>query len=154
MVRILAIDYGQKRLGLALSDPLGITAQGLETYQRCSAQQDLEHIGNLVRQYGVNIILLGWPRNMNGTEGDSCRMVAEFALKLEEQNLPVQLDYFDERLSSSMAERVLLDADMSRKKRKGVIDKVAAVVILQSYLDSRAFEIRRDLLWKKIESSN
>ncbi|MDD4797830.1 MAG: Holliday junction resolvase RuvX [Eubacteriales bacterium] len=153
-MRVLAIDYGQKRLGLAMSDPLGITAQGLETYQRRSSQQDMAHIQQLVRQYGVDIIVLGWPRNMNGTEGSACRSVAAFALELEAQNLPVRLDYFDERLSSSMAERVLLDADISRKKRKSVIDKVAAVVILQSYLDARAFEIRRDLPWKKIESSN
>ena len=148
-MRILAIDYGQRRMGLAMCDPLGITAQPLETYTRRSLQQDVEYLQKLVAEYGVEIIVLGWPRNMNGTEGSTCAMVAEFALVLEETfGDGVRLDFFDERLSSSMAERMLLEADMSRKKRKGVIDKVAATVILQGYLDGRTYEIRRNLPWK------
>ncbi|MDD3244375.1 MAG: Holliday junction resolvase RuvX [Eubacteriales bacterium] len=154
-MRILAIDYGQRRLGLAMCDPLGITAQALETYSRKDPQRDLEYLSGVVKEYGVDTIVLGWPRNMNGTEGATCAMVGEFAHTLEEHfGTAVRLDFFDERLSSSMAERMLLEADMSRKKRKGVIDKVAASVILQGYMDSGAYKIRRELPWKTTASLN
>lgn len=153
IVRILAIDYGERRLGLALSDPLMITAQGLENYQRAGFGADVAHLRDVIAQYGVDCIVLGWPRNMNGTEGEACRKVSEFALMLESE-LDIRLDFWDERLSSAMAQQVLIQADVSRKKRKGVLDKMAASVILQGYMDAKAYNTRRELPWKKIASSN
>lgn len=147
-MRVLGIDYGHKRLGLAISDPLGFTAQGLETYARRAMEDDLAHLQKVVGEYGVDTIVLGWPRNMNGTEGALCQQVGEFAETLEEA-FALRMDYVDERLSSAMAERTLIQADVSRKKRKDVIDKMAAAVILQDYLDSGAYNKRRTLPWKK-----
>jgi len=151
-VRVLAIDFGEKRLGLAICDPFGMIAQGLATYQRRSWAQDVEYLKGVVREYGVDTILLGWPKNMNGTEGALCQKVGEFALALEAE-IPLRYDFIDERLSSAQAERALLEADMSRKKRKGVLDKMAAAIILQDYLDAGAYNIRRNVPWKTETSS-
>jgi putative holliday junction resolvase len=135
-MRILGIDYGDARIGLAISDELGWTAQALEVIQRRSPDEDLRRIRQIVETYGVQHIVLGFPKNMNGTIGPRGEITKTFAEELEQAfQIPVTL--WDERLSTVAAERLLLEADMSRKKRKGVIDKVAAQMILQTYLDAR-----------------
>ncbi len=152
-LRIMALDFGDKRIGVALSDPMLFGANGLETYSRQSLDQDLAHIAGLVKQHEVGLIVLGWPRNMNGTEGPRCQATAEFGQALE-QVVSCPMDVFDERLTTVAAERILLQADMSREKRRKVIDKMAAVVFLQGYLDARAYEKRRTLPWTRNGSSN
>jgi putative Holliday junction resolvase len=153
IVRVLALDYGEKRIGIAVSDPTGMLASAVESYTRRSIEEDIAHILALAREYKAEIILLGWPRNMNGTEGEKCRQVGEFA-RLLAAHTDIRLDYADERLSTVQAERILIDADLSRKKRRGVIDKMAAVVILQGYLDAGDYDKRRINPWMTNESSN
>ena len=151
-MRILALDIGDKRIGIALSDPLGITAQGLETYQRTQEPADVRYIAELARSHGAQRIVLGWPINMNGTVGPRCDAVSHFARLLAEQT-DIELDIQDERMTTMSAERVLIEADVSRQKRKKVIDKMAAVIILQNYLDAAKYQTRRKLPWTKTESS-
>lgn len=134
MIRILGIDFGEKRMGLALSDPLGITAQGLFTYERKGERGDMDFIAGLVEEYVITRIVIGMPRNMNGSYGESAEKVRNFGCLLQEQ-LQIPMDYWDERLTTAAVQRVLIEADISRKKRKKVIDKLAAVAILQNYLD-------------------
>ena len=134
--RVLGIDYGDVRMGIAVSDLMGWTAQGVETIHRKSLEQDLARIGELIREYAVDRIVLGFPKNMNNTVGPRGEMSQQFAETLKEQfGLPVTL--WDERLSTMAAERMLVSADVSRKKRKQVIDKMAAAIILQNYLDAQ-----------------
>lgn len=133
--RILCLDVGDKRIGVALSDPLGITAQGLETYIRKDEKSDIEHIALLCAQHEVYKIVCGLPKNMNGSIGFQAEKIAAFC-DLLYQKTNIDIEYMDERLSSVYVERVLIDADVSRNKRKKVIDKLAAVAILQGYLDS------------------
>ncbi len=135
-MRILGLDMGSKRIGVALSDELGFTAQGLETLVRKGLERDLEHICALVSQYSVEEIVVGVPYNMNGSEGPQVKMVRDM-IQLVADRTGVPVREWDERLSTVAAERTLLEADMSRAKRRKVIDKVAAVIILQGYLDSR-----------------
>lgn len=137
--RIIALDVGDRRIGVAVSDPLGITAQPVETYVRVGYGPDARRIAQFAAQYETNEVLCGLPRNMDGTEGFQAAKVREFAEKLEEQGL--QVSYYDERMTTMLAERALLDADMRRDKRKRKVDMLAAVLILQSYLDT---EERRD----------
>ncbi|MGM7702128.1 Holliday junction resolvase RuvX [Pseudalkalibacillus sp. Hm43] len=137
-MRKLGLDLGTKTIGIALSDALGWTAQGIETYRRKGdIDQDLAYIRELVEKNDVDKIVVGLPKNMNGTIGPSGEMCQEFA-QLIEDTLNVSTVLWDERLTTAAAERMLIEADVSRKKRKGVIDKMAAVLILQSYLDSPA----------------
>lgn len=132
-MRIMGLDLGSKTIGIAMSDPLVITAQPLLVIRR--SKNEMEELSSLIKNYEVDEILLGYPRNMNGTLGERAKLSEEFALKLEKKfSLPVKL--WDERLSTVGAERALLEADVSRAKRKKVIDKMAAVFILQGYLDS------------------
>lgn len=137
MSRILALDVGEKRIGVAVSDALNITAQGLETLVRRDSGPVMERIGALVRQYKVSKILVGIPFNMNGTKGSSAASVEEFITLLKKE-IPLEIETVDERLTTAQGERVLLEADVSRKKRKASIDKIAAQLILQAYLDSNA----------------
>jgi putative Holliday junction resolvase len=133
--RILGIDLGDVRIGIAVSDPLGFTAQGVEVIRSKSQAEDLQRIGELIRQYEVEKIALGFPKNMNGTIGPRGEKTQEYAKLLEETfHLPVIL--WDERLSTMAAERMLIEADVRRNKRKLVVDKMAAAIILQNYLDS------------------
>jgi len=133
--RVLGIDYGDVRLGIAVSDLMGWTAQGVETITRKSEEQDLARIGELIKQYEVDKIVLGFPKNMNNTIGPRGELSIAFAEILKDRfGLPVILQ--DERLSTMAAERMLVSADVSRKKRKQVVDKMAAAIILQNYLDS------------------
>ena len=139
-MRALGLDFGQKTIGVAVSDSLGWTAQGVEIIRR-EEEDDLkasvERIGELCRQYGIEIIILGYPKNMNNTAGDRAKKSERFKKRLKKElKLPVKL--WDERLSTVAAERDLLEADVSRTNRKKVIDKMAAVFILQGYLDYAA----------------
>lgn len=137
MLRIMCLDIGDKRIGVAMSDPLGWTAQGIKTIVRLeNKNNDIEEIEKIINEFGVDKILIGLPKNMNNTLGPQGEKVLEYGRVLESRfNIPVE--YFDERLTTAAAERTLIEADMSRSKRKSVIDKLAAVYILQSYLDSR-----------------
>ena len=141
MQRILGLDLGQKRIGLALSDKLGCTAQGLDTLVRSDINRDIESLRELVEKYEVKEIVVGLPLNMNGSLGPSARKVMEF-IGILKKKLGLPIKSRDERLSSLQAEGVLLKADLSRQKRKKVVDKLAAQLILQSYLESR--EERQD----------
>ena len=134
--RIVALDVGDRRIGIAVSDPLGVTAQPIETYTRIGYGPDSRHIAEIARRYETDRILCGLPRNMDGTQGFQVEKVKEFAAKLEELGLVVE--YYDERMTTMLAEIALLEANMRREDRKKKVDMVAAVVILQSYLDARA----------------
>ena len=133
--RIVALDVGDRRIGIAVSDPLGMIAQPIETYTRVGYGPDTRHIAQIAAQYETNSILCGLPRNMDGTQGFQVEKVREFAAKLEELGLSVS--YYDERLTTVMAEQALLEADMRRDRRKQKVDMLAAVMILQSYLDAQ-----------------
>ena len=135
-LRILGIDLGEKRIGISVSDELGITAQGLPTINSISEIEDLKNIKEIIDKYGVEKIILGLPKNMNGSLGKQAKKAISFAEKLKSFfQLPVELE--DERLSTSKAEKFLIETDRSRKKRKKVIDKMAAMIILQTFLDRR-----------------
>lgn len=131
------MDVGQRRIGIALSDPLGLFAQGYSVLERSqSLNRDLEYLSGVIARETVEGIVIGLPKNMNGTEGPMAEKVRDFGRRLEEKTgLPVI--FWDERLTTLAAERTLLEADLSRKKRKQKIDQVAAVFILQNYLDYR-----------------
>lgn len=134
--RILAIDHGLRRMGLAVSDPLGITAQGLETMQRKNKRTDLAHLQEVIDKYEVREIVLGLPLRMSGEHGAQSEKVTAFAEELRQKfNLPVHL--WDERLTSAEANRVLREADLSIQKRAQAVDRMAAVLILQSFLEAR-----------------
>lgn len=137
-MRVLGLDLGAKTLGVAVSDELGWTAQGIETISIDEEQGEygLKRLREIIDEYNVDTIVVGFPKNMNGTVGPRAEASQRFAKVLEREfSLPVIL--WDERLSTMAAERMLIAADVSRKKRRKVIDKMAAVVILQSYLDSK-----------------
>ncbi|PKM40568.1 MAG: Holliday junction resolvase RuvX [Firmicutes bacterium HGW-Firmicutes-9] len=136
MLRILAFDIGEKRIGVAVSDPLGITAQGIETYHRTDdLEKDVDHLIKLANGYKPVKLVFGLPRNMDGSYGFQAQITREFAEAVLEK-WDGDHAFQDERLTTASARRVLLEADVSRDKRKQVIDKVAAVVILQGYLDA------------------
>lgn len=131
---MLGLDLGNKRIGIAISDATKTIASGLGVYKRKSMDEDLEYLEKLIKEEGISEIVLGLPRNMDGSLGERAQKTLQFKALLEEKlHLPVVL--FDERLTTEEAERVLLEADMSRKRRKRVIDKLSAVIILQRYLD-------------------
>ena len=137
MQRILALDVGDKRIGVAVSDPLGYTAQGLETYSRQDTlEQDVAYILALAQKYKPVRLLFGMPRNMDGSYGFQSEKVRAFADAVL-ASWDGEYDFYDERLTTVAAERMLVDADVSRKKRRKVIDKLAAVVILQGYLETQ-----------------
>jgi putative Holliday junction resolvase len=134
-MRILGLDVGDRTIGVAASDELGWTAQGLEVIRRTTWVDDVKRLRELVQAYEVSLIVVGYPKNMNNSIGPRAEMAAEFAKKLsEELGLPTKL--WDERLTTMEAERTLISADMSRAKRKKVIDKMAAVLILQNYMQA------------------
>jgi putative holliday junction resolvase len=134
--RILALDVGSKTIGLAVSDPLGITAQGLETLRRRNKRGDLEALEELIHQHGITEIVVGYPLRMSGSAGTQAEKISAFAQELRRRfTLPVHL--WDERLTSAQANRLLRETDMSIRRRAQVVDRVAAVLILQSFLDHR-----------------
>jgi putative Holliday junction resolvase len=130
----MGLDLGDKTIGVAISDELGWTAQGLTIIQRKSEESDLAQLKELVRAYDVSEIVVGLPRNMDGSIGTRGEICKAFADVLRE-NLNLQVHLWDERLTTVAAQRTLLEADTSRKKRKKVVDKIAAGFILQGYLD-------------------
>ena len=133
--RILALDLGSRRIGLAVSDELGLTAQGLPTLRRTTKQHDFDSLGRVIAEYGVERVVVGHPVNMNGSEGPSARQAALFARTLAKRcSLPVAL--WDERLTTRQAQRVLRESGVGLTKRTQAIDRMAAVLILQSYMDS------------------
>jgi len=132
----MGLDYGERRIGVAISDAFGWTAQGSEVIDKKLVKDELGRIEELVKLHEVDSIIVGLPKNMNGTIGPSGENCIAFAERLRQKlGLPVQL--WDERLTTVAAERTLLEADVSRSKRKQVIDKMAAAILLQSYLDSK-----------------
>jgi putative Holliday junction resolvase len=142
MQRILALDVGDKRIGIAVSDPLGITAQGLETYTRTGDQEkDAKYIIDLAEKYRPVRLLFGMPRNMDGSYGFQSEKVRLFAGSILEK-WDGEHDYYDERLTTVTAERILNQAELTWQKQRKVVDKVAAVVILQGYLEKIKYEER------------
>lgn len=137
MKRILGLDVGDKTIGVAVSDEMGWTAQGVETIRRESREKDFARLQELITHYQVGEIVVGLPKNMNGTIGPRGESCQAFASQLADRtSLPVHL--WDERLTTMAAERMLIAADVSRQKRKKVIDKMAATLILQGYLDAKS----------------
>lgn len=137
--RVLALDVGRRRIGLALSDPLGITAQGLETLERTNNREDLARLCSLIEEKGVTLLLVGNPVHMTGREGRQAGYVQEFASRLSAgSGVPVRL--WDERLTTVEAQRVLKESGISIEKRARAVDKLSAVLLLESYLDSLALE--------------
>jgi putative Holliday junction resolvase len=134
-IRILALDVGQKRIGLAVSDPLGLTAQGLGVLKRKNWDKDLARLQEIASPYQVQEILVGLPRHMDGRLGEQAEEILTLAQALGEA-LGAKVATWDERLSTVEAERLLITADLSRKRRRQVVDQVAATLILQAYLDS------------------
>ena len=137
----IGLDVGDKTIGVAVSDALNITAQGIMTIERIGIKKDTTAVIDLIKEHLCDTVVMGLPLKLDGTDGPQTEKVRQFATKLEnklraERMGDVKIVYQDERLTTVMAERVLIDADLSRAKRKKVIDKQAAVIILQSYLDS------------------
>ncbi len=133
---MLGLDVGSRRIGIAISDPLGITAQGLDTLHRQNKRLDFEVLAKIVREYGVTQIVVGLPLRMSGLEGTQAEKMQLFAEELRKHfQLPVHL--WDERLTSAQANRLLRETEMSIKRRGQVVDQMAAVLILQSFMDSR-----------------
>jgi len=136
VARILAVDYGEKRIGLAVSDELGITASPLMTLVRRSDEETVRQIAQLASKLKVTQIVVGLPRRTDAQEGEMERKVKAFAEKLR-QKVSVPVVLFDERFTTRIAEQVLLEADLSRRKRKQVRDRLAAVILLQSFLEAQ-----------------
>ncbi len=137
-MRIMALDLGTRTIGVAVSDVTGLIANGIETIRRTSPERDFSRLEQLVAQWEIGEIVLGYPKNMNGTIGERAKVSEQFAEELKNRFPGISVVLWDERLSTVAAERVLIDADLQRKKRRKVIDMMAAVVILQNYLDSRS----------------
>lgn len=136
-MRILGLDIGTKKIGVAVSDELGWTAQGIMTVLRRNGESDLRQIHEIVRQYGVEKVVVGLPRSMDGSLGPQAKMTLGFVQDLREV-LGIPIITWDERLSTLEATKMLIGAGVSREKRKRTIDMTAAILILQSYLDSLA----------------
>jgi putative Holliday junction resolvase len=139
-LRLMGLDVGTKTIGVAVSDELGLTAQGIEVIRR-QGKQDFDRLHSLALQYQVGKIVVGLPKNMNGTIGERGEQCLTFGKYIEER-LQIPVVFWDERLTTMAAERTLLAADISRKKRKSVIDKMAAVLILQNYMDAQGGSFR------------
>lgn len=133
-MRILGLDVGSKTIGMAISDPLGYTAQGLTTIRRVKKDADIEEIKKICKEYSVETIVVGLPKNMNGTIGESGERVLELCEVIREAT-GIKVETWDERLTTVAAHKAMLEADLSRGKRKKIVDKIAATFILQGYLD-------------------
>ncbi len=139
-MRILGLDFGDKTIGVAVSDPFGWTAQGVEIIRRenpMEFKKCMRRLAELVEEYRVEIILLGYPKNLDGSEGERCVKTKDFAERVGRRFPKVEVILWDERFSTIAAERALREVGLNHDKRKSVIDKMAAVHILQGYLDSR-----------------
>ncbi len=142
-MRIIGLDIGDKTIGVAVSDPLGLTAQGITTIHRKGKEKDALELQKIISEYSAELILSGLPKNMNGTIGEQGEKVIRFCNFLEKR-LNVKVEYWDERLTTVAAHRAMIEADLSREKRKKIVDKLAAVYILQGYLDKNNFNKRRE----------
>ena len=145
-MRILALDIGDKRIGVAISDELGVTARGLSTIERISYKNDTDAVIGIVREHQVACIVAGLPLNLDGSDSVQTVKTREFTKKLADKLrsnglASVSVELHDERFTTKIAENVLIEADLSRKRRKDIIDKQAAVVILQSWLDSHRTQV-------------
>lgn len=132
--RIMGLDIGDKTIGVAVCDLMGLTAQGVTTVRRVGKKKDIEELKAIIKERQVNKIVSGLPKNMNGTLGPQGEKVLKFCELLKEET-QLEIEFWDERLSTVAAERSLIEGDISRQKRKKVIDMLAAVIILQGYLD-------------------
>ena len=138
-MRILGLDYGDKTIGVAVSDPFGWTAQGVEIIRRdnpAEYKKSLRRLAELMEEYQAERIVLGYPKNLDGSEGDRCEKTKAFCERIRNRFPKAEVILWDERFSTIAAERSLREAQLSHEKRKSVIDKMAAVHILQGYLDS------------------
>ena len=133
-MRILGLDIGQKTIGVAISDPLGFTAQGITTIRRKKKEEDINEIINLCKEYAVETIVVGLPKNMNGSIGFAGEKIMEFT-ELLKDSVECKIELWDERLTTVAAHRAMLEADLSRGKRKKIVDKIAATYIFRGYLD-------------------
>ncbi len=133
-MRLLGLDVGEKTIGVAVSDPLGLIAQGVEVIRRSSLKADFERLAQLVDEYNVEKIIVGMPRRTDGSYGPEAEQMKKFGQRLKKR-LAIPVEFWDERFSTVSAERMLISGDVSRAKRRQVVDKVAASVILQSYLN-------------------
>ena len=141
-MRVMGLDYGSKTVGVAISDPLGITAQGIETIERKEEnklRKTLARIEELVKEYEVEKIVLGFPKNMNNTIGERAEKSLDFQAMLE-RRIGIPVIMWDERLTTIEAERTLMESNVRRENRKKYVDKIAAVFILQGYLDMRSMK--------------
>jgi len=134
MMRLMCLDVGTKRIGIAVSDPLMITAQGIETLSRTSCEKDAIRYKEIIVEYGVGKIIIGLPKNMNGTIGPMAQSVIDYSEILKEF-LDLPIEFYDERLSTKIANAALIQGNVRRSKRKNYVDMVAASCILQSYMD-------------------
>ncbi len=142
-MRIMGLDIGTEKIGVAISDELGLTAQGLKTIEVKSKGETFKELDKIIKSFNIEKIVIGLPKNMNGTLGSQAQKILKWIEEFKgHTNLPIET--WDERLSTLEASRVLLKADLSRKKRKRVIDKLAAVIILQGYID-RLKNIKYDI---------
>ena len=143
MTSVLAVDFGTRRIGLAVSDKLGITAQGLDTIDGTDIEDAISRIAGIVKERDVGTVVVGRPLRLDGSAGDAVRECEEFARRLGDAlGIPVRM--WDERLSTAQAERAMIEADVSRKRRKKVRDRAAAQLILQSYMDAQAKPREKD----------
>jgi putative pre-16S rRNA nuclease len=143
MARSFGLDVGTKTVGVAVSDGLGLTAQPVTTLRRTSLRADLTELRRLAEQHGVDHAVVGLPLNMNGTEGPSAAEARRFGEAVG-HSLGLRVEYWDERLTTTAANRVLLEANLSRARRRAVVDRVAATIILQGWLDAQAAAAHRD----------
>ena len=141
-MRVICLDVGERRIGVAVTDPLDITAQGVETIWSKGVEKDVARVKELCAQYSTNRLLLGLPRNMDGSEGFQAKHSREFGERLMQEGCEVR--FFDERLTTSSASRTLIEGGVRREKRKDVIDKLAACYILQSFMDSGGWKTAAD----------
>ncbi len=133
--RVLALDYGKRRIGIAISDELGITAQGLNTLERTNVREDVRHLAQLIAEKNVTLILMGKPLHMSGAESRQAEYCRDFAGRLSAAS-GVPVEFWDERLTTVAAQRVLRESGISMQKRAAAVDRLAAVILLESYLDS------------------
>jgi putative holliday junction resolvase len=137
--RVLGLDVGSRRIGLAVSDPLGITAQGIDTLQRKNKRHDFEHLARVIQQYDVKEIVVGLPLRMSGAEGTQAEKIRAFADEMRKRfHVPVHL--WDERLTSAEANRLLRETELSIEKRGKAVDRMAAVLILQGWMEQQSVE--------------
>jgi len=140
-LRILGLDFGNKTIGVAVSDPFGWTAQGVEVIRRENPNEfkkPMRRLAELIEEYQAEVIVLGYPKNLDNSEGERCEKTKDFGERMQRRFPKVEIVLWDERFSTIAAERSLREADLSHDKRKSVIDKMAAVHILQGYLDGKS----------------